>query len=487
MPRASRPAFRTRGDGLTRTHAISDPVRVRLSAFVDDAYARLYTKALMPLWEGVRQRATISLLAQLEATQWQRAEEIAALQFLYLKAMLERAGEHVPYYRELFAKIGFRPAAMQSRDELAQIPPLTKAIIRERYHDLIDPATAGKNLLKGTSGSTGQPLKFEYSTESEAWRQATRMRGYRWAGWEAGYKTWHYWGIGANTTGGLAGRKIDLDRGLKRERYVSSVDQTEGDMTRDALLLARERPRVLVCYTQAATRWARFIHERGLRDWPDIRVICGAEALLPADRAALSRAFGPHIFETYGARETMLVGAECDAHDGMHLSEENLFVENVDAQGRAVAPGVAGDLLVTDLHNHAMPLIRYTNGDIGVMAEPGACACGRSLAKILRVEGRRADYLLDPQGLPIQGMVFAVMFADARNDIAKQFQVTQRPDGHVHLRVVRGPDFTDAGFAKAMEKFGGFLRGLPFTFELVEHIAPQPNGKHKSVVRLPRG
>ena len=75
----------------------------------------------------------------------------------------------------------------------------------------------------------------------------------------------------------------------------------------------------------------------GSEDWPDIPVIRGAEAVLPQDRAVLSRAFGHEIFETYGSREVMMMSAECGAHDGMHLSEENVLLEVVQ-DGNQSAP-----------------------------------------------------------------------------------------------------------------------------------------------------
>jgi phenylacetate-CoA ligase len=119
-----------------------------------------------------------------------------------------------------------------------------------------------------------------------------------------------------------------------------------------------------------------------LRTWSsDITVICGAEPLVPKDRAAIEAAFGP-AFETYGSRETMLIGAECAAHAGMHLSDENLVVEIAHA-GQPVADGVAGEVVVTDLHNYAMPFIRYQNGDAATILR-GRCICGRGLRRIAR-------------------------------------------------------------------------------------------------------
>jgi phenylacetate-CoA ligase len=222
--------------------------------------------------------------------------------------------------------------------------------------------------------------------------------------------------------------------------------------------------------------------EHDLRDWDDIPVICGAEAVLPGDRAALARAFGPAIFETYGSRETMLIAAECDAHDGMHIQEENLVVEVV-REGHSVGPGQSGEVVITDLHNLGMPLIRYVNGDVAVLGESSACACGRRLAKLARVEGRRADTLVDRDGNAVPGIVFHVLFSDARKEIVRQFQAVQSDGGAVVLKVVRGREFSEDAFAAIIQRFQGYLRGLPFTVEFHEAIAPHmTTGKFKTIV-----
>jgi phenylacetate-CoA ligase len=450
---------------------------------VDRGYAAFFGTILMPSWERViRRRDTLKYLEYLETSQWLPLERRAERELADLRALLTYAGQHVPYYRELFRRERFEPRGVASRRDLEVLPLLTREIVRERYADLVDPAHRGKNLRKGTSGSTGTPLKFEYSMASECWRQAVKLRGYRWAGYRPGLKTFYYW---AAVSGASPSLKIRVDRALRRETFVDSMKQDVG-CRRAALALFRKiRPNVVVCYTQSCAQFARWILDEGLRDWNDVPVICGAEAVLAGDRAVLSRAFGPDIFETYGSRETMLIAAECDAHDGMHIQEENVILE-VLRNGSAAAPGCPGDVVVTDLHNFGMPLIRYVNGDVAILAEGGPCPCGRGLAKVARVEGRRADTLRDGSGNPIPGVVFHVLFSDARREIIRQFQAVQGHGGAVVLKVVRGREFSDEAFNAVTRRFSEYLRGLPFSVEFHETIAPHgSSGKIKTIIAEP--
>jgi phenylacetate-CoA ligase len=446
----------------------------------DSAYGIAYQKLLLPLWErGVRGRSTLEHLRHLELSQWLSPEELERATTQDLIRLLSYAGANVPYYRELFRARRFDPRAIESRADLAELPLLTREIVQERYDDLVDPAHRGKNIKKGTSGSTGKPLKFEYSAESECWRQAIKLRGYGWAGYRPGRKTFFYW---AAVSGGPPSAKMRLDRALKRETFIDSMKQDLPARHSALEILRRTRPEIIVCYTQACAQFARWITDNGLRDWDDIPVICAAEAVLPADRAALSNAFGPDIFETYGSRETMLMGAECETHQGMHLSEENLVLEVV-RNGRPVADGESGDVVVTDLHNYGMPMIRYVNGDLAVRGPEQRCACGRGLGRLERVDGRRADTLYDNDGNAVPGIVFHVLFSDARREIVRQFQAVQGADGAVVLKVVRGRDFADDAFRGVTGRFSEYLRGLPFTVEFHEALTPhQRSGKHQTIV-----
>jgi len=464
-----------------RVASLHVPRTSRLRTFdADQLYASLFGAFLLPAWERVvRRRETLTRLALLEQSQWLSAEERAEQDVDALRNLLVHAGRHVPYYREVFRATGFDARGVSSRKDLDELPLLTREIIRERYDDLVDPAHRGKNLKKGTSGSTGTPLKFEYSVDSECWRQAIKLRGYGWAGYRPGLKTFYYW---ARVSAGPPSLKIRVDRALRREVFVDSMRQDEASRRAALDAFRRLQPQVVVCYTQSCAQFARWILDRRLRDWGDVRVICGAEGVLPADRAVLSRAFGPDIFETYGSRETMLIGAECEAHAGMHLSEENLLVEVLNG-GRPAAPGEAGDVVITDLHNYGMPMIRYVNGDVAIFAGEERCSCGRGLRRLQRVDGRRADTMRDRDGNAVPGIVLHVLFSDARQEIVSQFQAIQSEEGAVRLKVVRGPDFTDDAFESIKRRFGDYLRGLPFSVEFHESIEPHNgSGKLKTIV-----
>ncbi len=446
------------------------------------AYAWAYGEVLHPAWERVvRKRPIRRYVSLLRQTQWLGPDRLARLQGEELRNLLVNAGSRVPYYRELFTRSRFDPRAVTSRDDLAALPILTRETLRERCDELVDETDRDRPIRKQTSGSTGVPLRFEYSNRSETWRQATRLRAYEWAGYRPGLVTLHYWGTGTHVPRGVEALKIRLDRVLRRDLYVDCGHQDEADMRELARLIERKKPHAIVAYTRALAAFARWVVESGSRAWEDIPVICGAEAMAPAHRDWLVRAFGKRVFETYGARETMLIAAECDAHDGLHVAEENLVVEIVRDDGRPAEPGETGAVVVTDLHNGRMPMVRYANGDRATWGPARACLCGRTLRRIARVDGRVNDTMRTASGVRVPGMLFISLLNGHAAEI-REFQALQRRSGAVDLFVVPGPSWSNARFESTARRLEAYFDGFPLRVTLVDSIARDASGKWRPVV-----
>jgi len=131
-------------------------------------------------------------------------------------------------------------------------------------------------------------------------------------------------------------------------------------------------------------------------------------------------------------------------------------------------------------------MIRYVNGDLAVAHDDDPCACGRGLTRIGPVEGRVTETLRDGRGNAVGGLVFSILFA-VLDHVAKQFQVVQRADGSVVMRVI--PLIGDAlpdGAARKIHAFAAkYLPGAPFAIEHVAEIPLTAAGKRNVVVVEP--
>jgi phenylacetate-CoA ligase len=446
----------------------------------------LFRHLLYPGWEsGIRRRSTLAHLKKLERTQWCSLDQLQAIQQAELDKLLAHAWRNVPYYRRRFAEAGLAPGDVVRVDELAKLPLLTRDAASKNFADRKSTAAPFPVIDKMTSGTTGHPLSFAYDEGSEYWRQATKLRGYGWAGYQPGDKSLHFWGSPpARRPPRLHRWKVSVDRAVRREHYEDCTDRSDEALARVVQQIRELRPAVIVCYAQAGVALARYVNEQKCRDWPDIPVIAAAERLYSTDRTAIAEAFGQCVFETYGSREVMLIAAECPAHQGLHVSMENLILELIvrDANGeRPARPGELGEVVITDLHNFGAPFIRYVTGDSAIAQKPGRCACGRSLAMLEAVEGRTVDTLRDGEGRPVSGLFFNVLFAELANKV-RQFQVIQRKDRAIDLKIVAASSFDDSLIELIGRHCNKNIPGVTVRTELVPALNPDRGGKLRVVV-----
>ena len=455
-----------------------------------DLYGRLLGNVLYPGWERLRGRDPHSVGRLLARTQYATPDELADLQSGYLRRLVRHAHRHTVYYRGQWDAAGIAPASIRDVRDLARLPVLDKAAARASDVDRLASAPPYPTVVKHTSGSTGAPLTVRYNAESRVWRDATRWRGYGWAGYQPGMKAFHYWGVLATPTTGWRKWKAELDHALRRDHYVDCGKRGVDDLERAVAALRAVGPEVMLAYTQGAAALARHVNRTGARTWGDLPVICGAERLWPHDREEMVKAFGPGIFESYGCREVMLIGHECDRHDGLHVSAETMIVEILVREGdgwRNAQPGEIGEVAVTDLHNLAHPLIRYVGGDRAMMRSPEPCACGRTLPRIGPIDGRVTDTLRDGSGKPVNGLLFSILFVSLDNE-AREFQIVQRASGELVVRVVMtrpGTTISDHLDQMTREFLSKYLPGIPWRWEYLDAIPTSAAGKHHIVVVEP--
>jgi phenylacetate-CoA ligase len=456
-----------------------------------DLYGRLVHDVLFPGFEALRGRPTLGLMRYLDRTQWASADELHAIQSGLLRRMVRHAYQHTTWYRTIFDERGLTPDDIRSAEDLVKLPLLERDHARGSIEARTSSAPPFATVKKITSGSTGQPMVVTYNSESRHWRDATRWRGYGWAGYRPGMKAVHYWGFGLTSPDRKTRWKIQLDRALNRNLYIDCTVRSDEHLRGVVEQIRRFQPEVLVTYSQAGAYLARYVLRTGSRGWGEIPVILGAERLMDHDRAAIVEAFGP-AFETYGSREFMLTGAECEAHDGMHQAMETqvfeIIVRNPDGTTRAARPGESGECVITDLHNLAVPHLRYVNGDVAVQRPAGKCTCGRWLSKLGPIEGRTLEILRDARGEPVGGTMFAVLFLYLV-DHALSYQVIQHADDHLTVRCVPigGPGTLPKASHEFIHSFcAKYLPGIPVVVEEVADIPPGAAGKRRLVVVEPR-
>lgn len=118
-------------------------------------------------------------------------------------------------------------------------------------------------------------------------------------------------------------------------------------------------------------------------------VVLTSDRIHPVLAEQVERMWGSRVFYHYGTTETGLAGGvECQARQGYHLRETDLYFEVVDpSTGEPAPPGQPGEIVFTTLTRKGMPLIRYRTGDLSQFL-PGPCLCGSEVRRLDRVQGR---------------------------------------------------------------------------------------------------
>lgn len=414
-------------------------------------YESAFRHVLFPLYEGgLRRRHTLAWLARYERDQWLPPERIAALQLERLQRLLAHCEREVPYYRQRWKALGIRAADIRTLDDYARLPVLTKADIRTNFDDLQAESWRGRLLFKATGGSTGEPLRFGYTRESNDRRTAVMWRGYGWAGSRMGRRTLFLWGGAVGDPSRVHLLKDRLYNTLFARRVLNSFHMTDANLAQYADAIDRFRPAVIVAYVEPLVRLAKWINQTGRKVWQPQAIIGAAESLHEFQRDILQQAFGCPAFNTYGCREFMLIASECEKRHGLHINADHLVVE---LAGHP-APGEPGDVVITDLFNYGMPLLRYVNGDVATLATHG-CDCGRGLPLLERVDGRRLDAIRTPAGNILPGEFFPHMLKDVPG--LARFQLVQRQLDRLDLAIVRGAGYDDAAQAYIRREVGKVL------------------------------
>ena len=395
-------------------------------------YASLYRNVLLPLHQRVRGRKACHYWKVAKRAEWSSYETLQEQQLQALRALLGFASKYSPYYQQLFQSRGITPK-IDSLELMQAIPLLTRQTIAANASQLRS-HLARSSIKKSTGGSSGEPLHFELCRDSDDRRTAMMYRGYEWAGLSPGTRTFYLWGssLQHRIPSWLQRKKVALHQRLQNQYFASCFETTLEDQARHHAALMQFQPKMLVAYTNPLLELAKFIRDRKLRVPQLAGIIVGAEKLYPFQRETMEEVFQAPVFETYGSREFMLIGAECSEHAGLHLSIDNLLVEIVDEAGLPVEAGQSGSVVITDLFNYAMPFIRYVTGDQAI-AGYEACACGRGLPLLRSVQGRTLDVLTTKSGRKIPGELFPHLIKDFPS--IRRFQVEQRTLEEIILRL----------------------------------------------------
>ncbi len=419
-------------------------------------------------------KTTYKYYTKYKETQWFNRDEMIKYQISKLRKLIHHCYVNVPYYTNIMKERNINPKAVESMNYLEQFPILTKEIIKENY-ELFIPINS--NNIKGiktspTGGTTGSILnkRNDANTRSSIWGSYRRF--YDWMGITPGDMILTYWGGHIRKPNYREHFKTILSNKLRNTISFNAYDTCPNTIDLIIKCLKSGKIKLIQSYPQALYTLALKLRERG-NSFKIKAIMTTSEPLMPQHRELFREVFNCEAYDQYGCGEIGGIAYECEAHNGLHITEERVYLEI----------NKNNELLITDLDNFAMPFIRYYNGDQAEFASED-CLCGRKSKVMKRILGRTCDYLLCRNGQSLHWAYFWHLMFDTEIALKrnfKKFQIVQKSEDFLLFRYV-GDKLTklDEGILLRMirEKMGD----IKIDFIKEDDIECSISGKYRPVI-----
>jgi phenylacetate-CoA ligase len=401
--------------------------------------------------------------------QYVTPETLRRLQEKRIKFLVNFAYKNSPIYHQKLRDAGITPQDITRLEDIQKIPLIAKEEIRAVFpQGIVTPRVGQENYtVKTTSGTSGSVFTVLYNREAEAHFRAISYRDHL----AQGLRPWHRFFVLYHDPAQL---NSSSKNPFQRVRGVSGVLPEE-----ELVELARGfQPDFMGGHPSAYVAMARVVKNKEIKDLNPQTILLGGEVAYPSYRTYIEKVFKCRTLNRYGAYETYSVAWECQNHN-MHINADSVLVEFL-KEGEPVAPGERGEIVVTNLWNKAMPLIRYRMGDIGIPSEE-SCECGRTLPLMKDLEGRADDFIVLPSGRAVPPTrLIPPFFLTPHVD---QFKMIQDTPSDIKIHIVPRGTLSEEEERALLNQIRDVLQEpVNIEIERVEEIQQEGRGKFKAVI-----
>jgi len=409
---------------------------------------------------------------------------IEALRDARVRRIVAHAARTVPYYRDLFARERIDPRDIRGVRELDALPLLDREAVRRHPERFLSTSRRARGALPYlTSGTTGTPLTVHHDRRSVlaniGWGERERAPLIELCGGVfrprevyIGYDTSNFGKVLA-----FYGRATRLPR---PKRTTVSMTSPIDDIV---ATINRMRPDILTAYGSFLDMFLRAVSARGLEMYRPRAIVYMGETL-PVDRRLwIERELGVPVLSRYCAVESFKIGYFCAERTGFHLHDDLCHVRVLRDDGRDAAAGELGEVVISNLVNHATVLLNYPMGDLAAIAA-SPCPCGRHHRLLSEIQGRVEDVIPLPDGRFVHPRAVWAVFKEDRTVV--EYQLVQHDLQHFELRLVTaGEDAFPAARDRAIAELRGLL-GSGARFDASRHAElgrtqRQATGKFRAV------
>lgn len=350
-----------------------------------------------------------------------------ALQLERLKYTVDYCIKNVPFYADRLDKAGVTADKIKSLEDIKNIPPTTKADLKDNYpFGLFARPMKDIVRLHSSSGTTGKPSVVGYTKKDLGiWSDCVaRICVAAGVSDEDIVQITNNWGM---LTGAM-GFQYAL------EKIGATVIPNICDSVEKTLMFMRDFKTTVLVSTPSVALNLREVAKDQSYPRTDYKLrlgLLGAEGCTNEMRTLIEKGWGIFVTDNYGISELTGPGVsgECTQRNGLHFCEDCFYPEIIDSATMEVLDeGETGEMLVTTLAKEGIPLLRYQTGDITSL-NYDQCPCGRTGVRMQKVNGRTDDMLKIREVIVFPSQIESVLMSNER--IGGHYQLIVRSEGFI--------------------------------------------------------
>lgn len=409
-------------------------------------------------------------------------DNMRAQSFEKLKNIVKHAYNTTSYYHTTMKRIGMHPEDIKEPKDLCYLSFVNKDVIEKNKETMISNRFPKHRLEKSyTGGTSGTHTSFFRDRKCTAMRIGRQLGILENCGYSLGDRCAFIWGVHAETSDSDCG--FNLKRRFRKfaaaKETLCCTVMNEQIMKDFYDRLVEFKPTVFYGYPNATAQFADFIKRNNLAGFHVKTTICTAERLTAEQRLLLSEVFYGEVYNLYCTREHGCVGFECRKHNGFHIDAGSVHLEVVPNSKNPASD--LNEIVITDLLNYGMPLIRNKIGDLGRLSTR-MCECGSSLPLLESLNGRITDMLYRPDCSTVAGVMLVDLFMDVKEIKALQFVQNSIDEIDLFLEVT--PFYNDTIEKEAFSEIRTYMGNeIKINIRIVPEIRRNPNsGKFQEVI-----
>jgi phenylacetate-CoA ligase len=406
-----------------------------------------------------------------------RAERINLANEAFID-LIKSISIHSEYYKNIFNKYSLNPKDFKSIDDLKKLPILTKDVIKSQRNKLIssDPYTTDY-ITRTSGGTTGEPIQIEVDKQCRINELYFYYRGLQWMGWKPGHPMVKFFG------GSLSGSnsptlKNKIKKYVSGEIFLPAFNLNKNTANEYLDTIKSLGPCYLQGYVSSIYTLALLTRELNYKGLKILGAFTTAEQLPIEQADFINEVFGCEVKGFYGCAEINCLGFQLETHGDYRTPEEIVCIETA----KHPELEINNAFLISSLFNKRMPLLRYLNGDSGIIGVKN------DQTVIQELSGRSADmFVSKSKGLISSIVATQTMQITGLTNKIKRYQLVQHSIDEIEFRyeTFQGATLLDKELSKIVEMYKMRL-GDEFKITPIEtkDFVKSSAGKHRLMVNL---